>query len=327
MENKILVLSADEVEKSITLPEAIDAMSDAFIELSSGKAISPVRTNIPIRDFNATALFMPVYFPKEKLIGLKTVNVHNENPDKNLPLIHALYTLFDAETGATIALMDGEKLTAVRTGAASGLAANLLAKDDSSVAAIFGAGVQGRTQLEAVCAVRKIKRAIIFDLSAERAEKFVSEMSHKLDVEISIAGSIEELKQADIICTATTSAEPLFSLSDVKPGVHVNGIGSYKPNMCELPHELISGSKVVVDSREACLKEAGDIIQPIERGMFSADKIYAEIGEIAAGKSGRTSDSEITVFKSVGNAVQDVAAAAVIYKNAVANNLGNYISF
>jgi len=323
----IRFLSAKDVKKSLSMAQAIEAMKDAFVQLSTNQAFVPLRQKIEIPEQNGTALFMPVYLPNNKKIGLKVVSIFNDNPGQGLPRIHAMVMVIDAVNGCPLAVMDGEYLTAVRTGAAAGLATDLLARKDAQVAAVFGAGVQGRTQLEAVCAVRQIKHAYIFDTIAAKSTEYAQEMSKRLSIPVSILEDSTALQQSDIICTATSSSTPVFSDNDLKRGVHINGIGSYKPTDCEIPAETILRSKVVVDSREACLSEAGDLIIPLQKGLINKEHIYAEIGEIVAGsKKGRESEKEVTVFKSVGNAVQDLAAAALVLNNAQRLNLGTEVS-
>jgi len=301
-------------------------MKDAFVQLSRKQANVPLRMPMEIPENNGGALFMPVYLPSTKQFGLKVVSIFTENPEHGLPLIHAMVMVMDAINGRPLALMDGEYLTALRTGAATGLATDLLARKDAEVVTIFGAGVQGRTQLEAVCAVRAIKRAYIFNPTSQKAADFRNEMSDRLSIQVEVAESTDVLSQAQIICTATTSTTPVFSNNDLKPGMHINAIGSYKPNMREIPAETVLSAKVVVDQRDVCLSEAGDLIIPLQEGLINKDHIYAEIGEIAAGnKKGRESEKEITLFKSVGNAVQDLAAASQVLVNAQKLNLGTEV--
>lgn len=324
---KIIFLSQDDVKQCIDMKSAINAMADAFSQLSSGNADAPQRLSLDLDKHNGGALFMPVYMPSKNLVGLKTVHIHKENAEKGMPVIHAIYTLFNSETGETLAVMDGEYLTAVRTGAASGLAAKLLAREDSKVLAIFGAGVQSRTQAEAVCTVRDIEEIHVFDIDHRKAEQFAAEVSARLGVKVLPQTELSILKSVDVICSATTTNDPLFDDALLKNGVHINGVGSYTPQMCEIPHETIKRSKLIVDSKSACLAEAGDIIQPLKSGVITEDHIHAEIGEIVLEtKEGRTSDDEITVFKSVGNAVQDVAAAAIILENAGKLNIGSFFN-
>jgi ornithine cyclodeaminase/alanine dehydrogenase-like protein (mu-crystallin family) len=319
----IRFLSAEDVRKSLNMDQAIEAVREAFMQLSAGTAAVPPREHIDIAQQNATALFMPVYLPGIQKIGIKVVSVFGNNPTRGLPLIHALVAVFDGNTGRPLAVMDGEYLTALRTGAASGLATDLLARRQADTVAVFGAGRQGRTQLEGVAAVRVIKQAYVIDPDASRAAAFTVEMSDRMGFGIDVAESTDVLSEADIICTATTSGRPVFSDIELKAGVHINGVGSFKPSSREIPPETVMRATVVVDSISSCLAEAGDLMIPISEGLITQGHIYAELGEIAAGKkAGRSSDEEITFFKSVGNAVQDLAVAARVLETAQELGLG-----
>ena len=327
MPNKIKILSKADVLKCIDMPSAIDGMKIAFSELSKGNVKSPLRLSMELENSNSGALFMPVYFPAKKLVGLKSVTIHKDNPSKNLPMIQAMYNVFNAETGEPIAIMDGEVLTSMRTGAASGLATDLLSPKESIVAVIFGAGVQAEAQIEAICAVRDLEKIYVSDLNEDRVENLIKILQPKVRANIKFMTDKKKLKEADIICTATSSSLPVFNHEDLKEKIHINGIGSYRPDMCEIPSQTIVESKLYVDERKACLSEAGDIVQPINENKITKDHIYAEIGEVVSGiKKGRTAEDRITVFKSVGNAVQDIAAASLILENAAKLNIGQEIT-
>lgn len=327
MSNNIKFLSKHDVEKCLDMYSTIEAMKSAFSELSNKKVTAPLRTSIQLKNKDDGALFMPVYSPSIKLVGLKSIMIHKSNPNNNLPMIHAMYQVFDAKNGKPIAIMDGEYLTAMRTGAASGLATDLLSPQNSKVVVIFGAGVQAEKQVEAICTVRDIKQIYIADLDDERVDKFIARVQNKIESELLPFKDEVILKKADIICTATSSTIPVFDHKCLKEKVHINGIGSYRPDMCEIPNETIVHSKLYVDSKEACLSEAGDILQPIDTGLMSKNHIYAEIGEVVNGnKIGRTNNDGITIFKSVGNAVQDIATAAVVLRNAENINIGTEIN-
>lgn len=327
MSNRIKILSHEDVKKCIDMPTAIEAMRTAFYELSEGRITSPIRTNIPLDSKNSNALFMPVYFPVKGLVGLKTVMVHKDNPSKNLPMIQSTYNVFDAETGRTIAIMDGEYLTSMRTGAASGLATDLLAIEDARIAVIFGAGVQAEKQIEAICKVREFEKVYISDPNQKRIENLISSLKNKINCEVLGLKDEKLLSEADVVCAATSSSNPVFDHSLLKDTVHINGIGSYRPDMAEIPAETIVNSKVYVDSKEACLSEAGDILQPIKSKKISEEHIFAEIGEVVSKmKLGREDKDNITVFKSVGTAAQDIAAASIILENAAKLNIGNEIN-
>ncbi len=322
----IRILSAADVRKALPMKQAIEVMKDAYAQLSANQATVPLRTHLDIPEYNGGTLIMPVYLPKTERVGLKFISLFSDNPKRGLPFIQAVVIILNATNGCPLALMDGSYLTALRTGAGSGAATDLLARKDSKVAAIFGAGVQGRTQLEAVCAIRSIEEAYVFDVIPKNAKKFADEMGEQLSISVYVAESNEDLKHADIICTATTALNPVFSDNNLKEGVHINAIGSYKPHVREIPEETILKAKVVVDHRESSLSEAGDLIIPLEKGLITENHIYAEIGEIIANKKVvRTSESEITVFKSVGNAVQDLAAANQVLISAQAQKLGTKV--
>lgn len=321
--NKILCLSAKDVRQVLTMQDCIETMGDAFAQLANGGAVVPLRSTLTLPGENGGALFMPVYLPNIRKVGLKAVTVHQDNPTKGLPMVQAMVMVFAASTGAPLAVMDGEVITAMRTGAVSGLATKLLARENAKIVAIIGAGVQGETQLEAVCTVREINKAYVFDRNTERREFFVKKMREKLGIEITAAGSMDVLREADVICTATTSRMPVFKDTELGAGVHINSVGSYRADMCEIPPATILRGKIVVDQMAACLSEAGDILQPIEQGLISQDHIYGELGEIVTGmKSARQTESELTVFKSVGLAVQDLATADLVLTKAKRLGLG-----
>jgi ornithine cyclodeaminase len=278
---------------------------------------------------------MPAYVQAEggDALTIKVVSLFPKNPERQrkLPFIHAAVLVLDAETGRTMALLEGSSLTAIRTGAGSGAAIDLLARPDSAVVAVFGAGVQGRTQLEAACSVRRIEKVWVFDLVIEQAEAFAQKMAGVRDIpkELRIADNTEQaLSEADIVCTATTSSTPVFVGADVRPGTHISAIGSYTPEMQEVPPETVARALVVVDSRSATLAETGDLLKPMKEGLFGEEHISAELGEIVLGrKAGRGSREQITYFKSVGVAVQDAMAAQLALKNARKHKLGTNVIF
>ncbi|NTU43869.1 MAG: hypothetical protein HGA78_12635, partial [Nitrospirales bacterium] len=288
----ILTLKGADVKASVSMTQAIEAVKAAFAQLSSGQAIVPLRTQIPVGRNEGRTLVMPAYIEATGSLAVKVVSVFPENAKRGLPTIHALVMVVDSETGRPLALMDGESLTAIRTGAASGAATDLLSRRDAETVAIIGAGVQGKTQLQAVCEVRKISRVFVYDTSRPRAEAFAQEMGNRGKVPgdiIAVPSASEAVSWADIICTATTSHTPVFRDGDLRPGTHINGIGSYTPDMQEVDEATVVRAKIVVDSLPSCLSEAGDIIIPIKRGIFSEEKICAELGEIVLGlKEGRT---------------------------------------
>ena len=319
-------ISAEKAAKALSMKEAIELMKSAFSELSSGELSIPQRVNIDISQNNGAVLFMPAYSPKNNSLGIKIASIFNDNPLKGLPTIHALIIMFDAESGKPLAIMDGEHLTALRTGAASGLATDLLARKNAKTVAIFGTGIQGRTQLEAVSKVRELDRCFLFDKNRKNAEKFERDMSAKLDIEFLHPKSAKDLANADIVCTSTNSYVPVFEDIHIKRGTHINAIGAYTPEMSEIPPETLGRSKIIVDQRSACFAEAGDILKSIDAGTITSDDLYAELGEIIdKKKTGRIADSEITLFKSVGNAIQDLVCANKILQNVIEKNIGTEV--
>jgi ornithine cyclodeaminase len=329
----MLILSADEVRTALPMKEAIEAMKAAYASLSDGMAVVPLRTRLPIPNSEALSLFMPAYVdsPESKALAIKVVSLFPTNPARALAYIQAAVLVFDPETGRAIALLEGGSLTAIRTGAASGAAIDLLARKDSKVAAIFGAGAQGRTQLEAACTARAIQTAFIFDANLEKAKSFAEEMKGNgaIPQDLRVAQNAQEaIESADVICTATTSTKPVFHNKDLPAGTHISGVGSYTPEMQEIPADTLQRAKIFVDSRSASLEEAGDLIQPIRAGLFDESHICGELGELALGRiPGRQSQEEITYFKSVGIAVQDAMAAQVTLNNARKMNIGTEVDF
>ncbi len=329
----MLILNAQDVRKALPMREVIEAMKQAYASLSSGQAEVPLRMRLSIPRHNALTIFMPAYVHTEEAdaLAIKIVNIFPNNPARGLPYIQAAVVAFDAASGNVSAILEGSSLTAIRTGAASGAAIDLLARQDSKVVAVFGAGVQGRTQLEAACTVRSIEKAWVFDVDAKRAEAFVKEMAGQgaIPSNLEPAPTAQAaVKDADIICTATTSTTPVFADADLKPGVHISAIGSYTPEMVEVPAETIVRAKVFVDSRSAVLAEAGDLIQPMQKGWITEAHVRAELGEIILGKkAGRETETEITYFKSVGVAVQDAIAARLAIRNADKMEIGQKVNW
>jgi alanine dehydrogenase len=324
----VCILSREDVRQALPMADAIKAVKAAFAQLSTGRADVPLRVALEVPRHNGVTLFMPAYLMDGDQMAVKIVSVFNDNPAKGLPLIHALVTVVDATTGEPVAVMDGTYLTALRTGAASGAATDLLARQEAGTATIFGAGVQGRTQLEAICAVRPIEKVWVYDVSSQQSASFAEEMAQRLSLPVEVAGTpAEAARQADVICTATTATSPVFDDADIRPGTHINAVGAYTPQMQEIPVETVLRAKVVIDHRESSLAEAGDLIKPLQQGRMTEGHIYAELGEISAGvKPGRTSEEEITFFKSVGVAVQDVAAASAVLEAARRLGLGTDVS-
>lgn len=327
---RLQIISREEVKSAISMAQAIETVKSAFAQLSRGRARVPIRTQLGVPLHDGVTLFMPAYLEETEELGMKMVSVFSGNIEQGLPIVNAMVTLVDPETGLPTAIIDGTYLTALRTGAASGAATELLARGDARTVAVLGTGVQGRTQLQAVSTVRSLERVLVFDTRRGAAEKFRQEMEEAgppVPRRIDVASTAKEaVSEADIVCTATTSTTPVFLDSDVKPGTHINAIGSFTPQMQELPAETVARALLVVDSRDAVWAEAGDLIIAKKRGLITEASVHAEIGEIVAGaKPGRSSDEQVTLFKSVGNAVQDVSVGARILEEAKKKGLGTVV--
>ncbi|ALM75100.1 ornithine cyclodeaminase family protein [Thermococcus barophilus] len=325
----MLVLSRNDLEKILSMKEVIKAIEKAFLELYNGTAKVPLRTIIDIEKHKGTMLYMPCYLEENDALAIKVVSVYEENLKKGFPTIFATVLVNDPETGKPLAIMEGGYLTAMRTGATSGVATRYLARKDSRTVGIIGAGVQARTQLWAVYEVRPLKKVFVYDISMERAKSFADYMSKKLGIEIIIAKSPEEVvRNSDILILATTAKQSVIDGDWIREGTHINSIGWVGPEGRELDSKTVRKAKLIVDSKDAVLKESGDIIIPIKEGIIDESHIYAELGEIVSGaKKGRTSNEEITLFKSVGLAIEDAITAKLAYEKAIKENIGKEVEF
>ncbi len=309
-----LLLTRKDVEQLLPMSEAMAAVEEGFRQYALGNVVMPLRTTI--RAHGGVNLGMPAYIGGDlDALGLKVVSVYGTNPARGLPAVVATVLLNDPQTGALLAVMDGTWLTAMRTGASGGVATKYLARQDAEVATVLGAGVQGRTQLMAVCEARRITRAYVYDVDPQRCAAFASAMAAQLGISVEASDDLRAaIEAADVLSVATSAHEPVFPGEWLRPGTHINGIGSHAPAHRELDGEAVRRSLLVVDQREACLAEAGDVIIPVKEGVITEDHIHAELGQVVAGQvAGRSSDQQITLFKSVGLALQDVSTAARIY--------------
>lgn len=311
----IRLVGDEEAKNLVTMEEAIEAVREAFKDLSLKRAIMPLRGRIDVGG-KGDFLAMPSYVPSLGALSIKLVTVYPDNASRGLPLVNAVLISLDADTGVPELVIEANYLTAIRTGAASGVATDFLAREDSRSLAVIGCGVQGRMQALAVSKVRNLDTIVAYSRNPANVKRYVEEISRMVDAEVMPAKSAEEaVKDADIVCTATTSTQPVLKREWIRDGTHINAIGSYKPDSRELDTDTVTSSKLVVDSLEACLSEAGDLIIPIREGRLKRESVHAEIGEIVAGiKPGREYYEEITVFKSVGLAIQDAAMASLVAK-------------
>ena len=326
----MLALSREDLRRLVTMRDAIELMKRAFRDLSAGRAVVPLRTGLDVRPGSATTLLMPAYLPDVPALGFKVISIFEENRDRGLPIGNAMVCVIDAATGVPAALLEGGYLTALRTGAVSGASAELMARQDARHLVIIGAGTQGVTQAAAVSVARDIETVTVVyrhEASWERYRQAVARDWPELLDRLRGTTDVERaVREADIVCTATTSRTPVFEDAWIRPGTHVAGVGSFTPEMQEVPAAFVARARVVVDMKAHALEEAGDLIIPIREGLMSADDIVGELGEVVAGTvTARTSDDDVTFFKSVGNAVQDIVVAHTAVERARERGIGQQI--
>jgi ornithine cyclodeaminase/alanine dehydrogenase-like protein (mu-crystallin family) len=309
-----LWLSEADVREVLSLPDLIEAIESAVVAFSAGKVTQPVRTVLetPGGFFGS----MPAYAGSIPAMGAKLVTVFHGNTGKGLPTHLATIILLDPQTGGLLATMDGRYITEVRTAAASAVAARHLALPEASVLAIIGSGVQARSHLELLPLVRKFKEIRCWSPTAANAQKLVSEFD-RLPVRIEESAQAA-VQGADVIALVTASNSPVIQDAWVKPGACVISVGACRPTQREMDPALVARAVLVVDSRAAALKESGDVVQGIREGRFDETHVVAELGQVAADpRLGRTNQEQITIFKSLGMAVEDVAAAELVYRRAM----------
>lgn len=319
-------LSAEDVANCVSMREVIDAVRQAFVAYSTGSSVAPHRTAMALP--NGMTLTMPAALPEDDTTVVKIVSVYPGNTTRSLPTINGLVAVLDATTGEPQTIMDGAYLTGLRTGAASGVATDLLADPDARVLGLIGTGYQARFQAEAVAAVRPIELIRVYSRDAVRCARFAEEMGIWLhgrgvtaDVRPASTPS-EAVDGAQVVCAATCSVTPVLAAEDLAPGAHINGVGSYRLDMREIPDALVRRAQVFVDAREAARTEAGDLLPAVEAGVLDWDAI-PEIGEALTDvRPGRESSDGVTFFKSVGIAVQDVAAAGLVSRRARERAIG-----
>jgi alanine dehydrogenase len=317
------MLGASDVERVLDYQAAIEAVEGSFRELGAKRVVMPPRSVIEVAAEDGWTSAMSAYLPAKNQLGVKVVSAFGNNPKKhNLPTITGEVILLDARTGIPLAIMEAAPITAVRTAATSAVATKYLAKQNATSLGVFGSGVQAGSHLLALKTVRDLDRAFVFDVAQGKCVEFCARMSEKMGFPVTPLDP-RGVSQADVVVTATTSPIPVFDGRWLRKGTHINGIGSHRSNERELDDVTVCGSKLVVDSRQAAMQEAGDILIPIAKGRLTPDAIYAELGEIVLlEKPGRTGDEEITVFKSVGLATEDLAVATVAYEKALEAGVG-----
>lgn len=326
----MLAISRADLKQLVSMPQCIELVKDAFVELYQDRANVPLRLGLDVVPGEDVTLLMPAHMPEMTALGFKVVSVFQTNANRNLPVTSALVTMVDAETGVPKAILNGSFLTQLRTGAVTGAGAELMSREDSRNLAVIGGGAQGVTQAAAVVAVRDIERITVVNRSESSFPRFqaaIEEDWPELADRITYTTDAEmAVRDADIIALATTSKEPVFDASWVKPGTHVSGVGSFTPERQETPEEYVINSRIVVDMMEHALAETGDLIIPLEKGTLKESDIVGELGGLVLGEfEGRTSQEENTFFKSVGNAVQDMAVGSFAVQSAIEQGIGQEI--
>ena len=326
----MLVISRDEVRQLLDLDELIDELAGAMADLSAGKASVPPRVAAMVAETDGMLAAMPGYIPSARALMCKLVALFPRNAGISVPTHQAVIAVFDPDTGSPVALLDGTEITALRTGACSALSARLLAREDASVLAVLGTGVQARSHARAIPRVRSIREIRVAGRDLVKADALARELASETGLDAHAAASYEEaLLDADIVCATTHALEPVVQREWLSPGTHITSVG-YNPAGRELDDQTIADAVVCVESRRAVLAPvpagSNDLIQPIHEGVIGEDHIHAELGELVLGtRVGRTSPEQITLYKSVGVAVQDAAAAALVLAAARERNAGHHI--
>jgi ornithine cyclodeaminase len=329
-QRQILVLDAAVVERLLTLDACIELMAETLADLARGIFHQPLRMVVRPPDAKGLLGLMPAHCARvPALYGLKAICVFPENPKINKDAHQGSVMLFDGDTGELLSLMNASPITAVRTAAVSAVATRLLAREDASQLAIIGAGVEARTHLAALSHVRAIARTRVTSRTRQSADKFVEEMTRRFDFPIEAVDTAEQaLEGADIIVTVTNSHEPVVNRDWIPPGAHINAIGTHSPSSREIDGATMGAARLFVDRRESAISEAGDYILALKEGFITPDSIVGEIGELLTGaKQGRQSSDEITIFKSLGLAVEDLACAQHLFREAQNQNVGTWVGF
>ncbi|MFC7081858.1 ornithine cyclodeaminase family protein [Halorussus caseinilyticus] len=317
-----LLLNQEAVDENTQMPDVIRAVEDAFAAYARGDAQMPAKSYIDLPQYNGDFRSMPAYLEADDwdAAGIKWVNVHPDNPEEfDLPTVMGTMVYSNPENAFPLAIMDGTELTMKRTGAAAAVATDYLAVEDATTMGIVGAGVQSYTQLEAISEIRPIEEVVVSDLDEQRVADFIDYFEGEFEVR---AGSIAEAAQCDVLSTVTPVEDPIVTREDIGEHTHVNAMGADAEGKHELADEILLDAKLVIDDH-AQTTHSGEINVPYHEGVLSDDDIYGEVGDIVVGDlEGRTDDDGITVFDSTGLAIQDVAAAHVVYEHADENDNG-----
>jgi ornithine cyclodeaminase/alanine dehydrogenase-like protein (mu-crystallin family) len=319
-----LLLTERDVRAVLPMPDLIEAMAGALAAYSAKRVIQPVRTVLDIASASGLLAVMPAVLDDPPVVGAKLVTVYNRNHERGLPSHLASIVLLDHATGALAALMDGRYITEARTAAVSAVSVKLLARPSATSLAIIGSGVQARSHLEAIRHVRQLSDVRVWSPTARNREAFAADMSAAMGFPVrAMASAADAARGADLIVLATASTTPVVEDAAVAKGTHICGVGACRPDQRELPTAVVARARVFVDSRAGALKEAGDILLPIQERAVDEQHIAGELGELALGRvAGRLTDSDVTFFKSLGMAVEDVVTARLVVERATAAGLG-----
>jgi ornithine cyclodeaminase/alanine dehydrogenase-like protein (mu-crystallin family) len=325
----LLVVGGADVRRALPMSDCIEAVDRAMRSFSGEGAVVPLRTVMTLPGGRNFFGVMPGYLDDPRGLGAKILTVYPDNPKHGMPSHVGLVTLFDSEKGIPLAVMDAAEITAIRTAAASAVATRALARHDAAHLAILGTGEQAGTHLEAISKVRTLRVVRVWGRSTEKAERFAKEQSARLSLSVEVGKTAEDaVKGADIVCTVSSAREPILSGAWLARGTHVNLVGSSRLFAREVDDEVVAMSRFFVDSRTSARAEAGELKHAMDAGLVSESHILGEIGEVLAGKvPGRTSSHDVTVYKSLGVAAQDLAAARVIYDRAAREGMGTRVPF
>jgi ornithine cyclodeaminase len=324
---EVLVVNKEEVDEILTMDKCVRIMSDTFEAHAGGKSLQPLRSAMKLPSRKGLLGMMPGYTGNHHVMGIKAISVFPENYKAGLSSHQGIILLFESENGKLLAIVDGEAITATRTAAVSAIATRALARKDASKLAILGAGVQGRAHLQSIPLVRGVKEVRVWDIDFARAEQLAKTESKSPGVSIAAVDTARDaVETADIICTVTPAQEPILEAEWVRSGAHINAVGACTPDARELDSALVARSRLFADNRESLFNESADFLIPLREGLYGEEHLQGELGDLLAGKrQGRESSRDITLFKSLGLAIEDVSAGFFVYQEAKKRNLGTSV--
>jgi len=324
----VLIINAEETRRLLPMVECIEAMDQAMRAASAGGVAAPDRIIAPLGDGSSYFILMPGSMNGAAVYGAKIVSLHPGNPAQGRPAVQGFVTLFDAQTGAPVALIEGSEITRIRTAAASALAARALARAEACSHGILGAGVQAASHLEAISCVRPIDRVVVWARNHDKAKRFAAEQSERHGIEVTAEERAEQAAACDIVSVVTNAPRPVLRGAWLHAGSHVSLVGSHEAEHREADTEAVTRAAVYVDTRRGALSEAGDLLIPMGEGRFSPEDIVGEIGEVLSGNApGRRDEGQITLYKSLGVVAQDLFAAEHVLRQARSLGAGSHIPF